>query len=151
MSFKWKESIGSTNQIADIHRYDLRGVKAFSHLQYSSIPEGDKKKIAEFSDVLRTQWVSLVRVAKYVCTLNTLSRFLTEAGCSNGLCGADKNDVNMLSARISQSTCYTTHTKRDCVASLKRFYQWLKAPPDECSAWRRRHRYPAEVRMSSRT
>lgn len=40
---------------------------------------------------------------------------------------------------------YTAHTRLDFITTFKRFYQWLKAPPEEYAKWRRRHRYPDEV------
>jgi hypothetical protein len=62
-----------------------------------------------------------------------------------GLGGATKDDIEQLSIRIYESEKYRPHTKSDYVTVLKRFYQWLKAPPEQYNSWRKKHRYPPEV------
>ena len=61
-----------------------------------------------------------------------------------GFSEAGMKDINRLVAWIN-SADYTPNTRKDMLIVLKRFYQWLRAPPSEYPQWVRRHRYPEEV------
>jgi integrase len=100
----------------------------------------------KFADVLRVERISLGRVAKYIYNLKVLSeKLLQQTKSETGFDDADKKTIDALIISINENNRYTPHTKRDFVIALKRFYQWLKAPPEEYSSWKRRHRYPEEV------
>jgi integrase len=133
--------------MTDIHQYSKRLEQALKRIRESSkIAEQDKKLIERFSMVLRTQRLSLGRVAKYVNHLKIVSEMLPNLTHSDrGLNLATKEDIEQLSIHINELDSYRPHTKSDYTTVLKRFYQWLKAPPEEYNHWRRKHRYPPEV------
>ncbi len=130
----------------DIHDYRKRLERATRLLRESEIPQHDKELILKFTDVLRAERISLGRVAKYIYNLKVLSEMLFQQTKSDvGFDGADKKLVDVLIIGINENSKYTPHTKRDFIIALKRFYQWLRAPPDEYPSWKRKHRYPVEV------
>ncbi|MBI2184106.1 MAG: tyrosine-type recombinase/integrase [Thaumarchaeota archaeon] len=128
----------------DIHNYQKRLHDALNGLEASKLPDEDKQLIERFTDVLRAQGISLGRVAKYIYQLKTLSMRLGEIGCK-GLKHANTERIGKLCVWLNECNQYTPHTKRDFIITLKRFFQWLRAPPDEYVAWRRKKKYPAEV------
>ena len=131
----------------DIHGYSKRLDQALARVAKSSaIGEQDKQLIERFSVVLRAQRISTGRVAKYVCHLKTIADTLpTVTRSERGLIGATKDDIERLGIWINESEKYRPHTKSDFATVLKRFYQWVKAPPEEYNSWRKKHRYPSEV------
>jgi integrase/recombinase XerD len=131
----------------DIHQYPKRLEQALARVQKSTkIAEKDKELIERFSKALKTQYISIGRVAKYVNHLKTSAETLSEITKSDrGLANASKDDINEFSVWLKNDSGYTAHTRRDFITTFKRFYQWLKAPPDQYARWRRRHRYPDEV------
>ncbi len=130
----------------DIHDYRKRLESAKRLLQESEILQKDKELILKFTDVLRAERISLGRVAKYIYNLKVLSEMLLQQSKSDtGFDSTDKKTIDTLIIRINENGRYTPHTKRDFVIALKRFYQWLRAPPEEYPSWKRKHRYPEEV------
>ncbi len=130
----------------DIHDYRKRLDRATRLLQESKIPRHDRELILKFVEVLRVERISLGRVAKYIYNLKVLSEMLLrQTDGVTGLDNADKKTVGALIISINEHNKYTPHTKRDFVIALKRFYQWLRASPEEYSSWKRKHRYPEEV------
>jgi len=130
----------------DIHDYRKRLERAERLLQESKIPRQDKELILKFADVLRAERISLGRVAKYIYNLKVLSQMLIRQtkGVAD-LDGVEKKTIDALIISINENSKYTPHTKRDFIIALKRFYQWLRAPPEEYPSWKRKHRYPEEV------
>ena len=133
--------------MSDIHGYSKRLEQALNRVRASDkIAEEDKKLLERFSIVLRTQRISLGRVAKYMNHLKVVAETLPLLTKSNrGMHSASREDIELLSIHINELETYRPHTKSDYVTVLKRFYQWVKAPPDEYNHWRRKHRYPPEV------
>jgi integrase len=131
----------------DIHEYSKRLDQALARVTKSNvIKDEDKQLLESFSTVLRAQGISVGRVAKYVCHLKTIAEMLPDLTRSErGLGGATTDEIDKLSIWINESEKYRPHTKSDFTTVLKRFYQWLKAPPEEYSSWRKKHRYPPEV------
>jgi integrase len=131
----------------DIHEYSKRLDQALARVMKSKvIKDEDKRLMQSFSTVLRAQGISTGRVAKYVCHLKTIAEMLPALTLSErGLSGATRDEMVELGIRINESAKYRPHTKSDFTTVLKRFYQWLKAPPDEYNGWRKKHRYPPEV------
>jgi len=131
----------------DIHEYSKRLEQAMTRVRNSTaIAAHDKTLIERFSNALRAQSLSTGRVEKYVNHLKTVAEMLPElTHAERGLGGATKDDIEQLSIRIYESEKYRPHTKSDYVTVLKRFYQWLKAPPEQYNSWRKKHRYPPEV------
>jgi integrase len=131
----------------DIHGYSKRLDQALVRVARSSVVcEQDKQLIERFSVVLRAQRISTGRVAKYACHLKTIAEALpTLTHSERGMTGATKDDIERLGIWINESEEYRPHTKSDFATVLKRFYQWLKAPPEEYNSWRKKHRYPPEV------
>ncbi|MHB8566965.1 MAG: tyrosine-type recombinase/integrase [Nitrososphaerales archaeon] len=133
--------------MSDIHGYSKRLEQALKRVRVSEkIAEEDKKLEERFSIVLRTQRISLGRVAKYVSHLKIVAETLPLLTNSDrGLHSASKEDIELLSIHINELETYGPHTKSDYVTVLKRFYQWVKAPPEEYNHLRRKHRYHPEV------
>jgi integrase len=131
------------NEKQDIHEYATRVRNAIGNIESSGMPEQDKEAVIRFGDVLRSQGVSLGRVAKYLNHLKVLSCQLVDLR-GRGLLEAQYGEVQSLASWLNAST-YTPHTKRDFIITMKRFYQWVRAPEAEYPKWRRRHRYPEEV------
>ncbi|MDE1863041.1 MAG: tyrosine-type recombinase/integrase [Thaumarchaeota archaeon] len=131
----------------DIHGYSKRLDDALGRVRRSqSLCDDDKHLLERFSVVLRVQKISTGRVEKYVNHLKKISEMLGEITQSKrGLGAATKEDIELVSVRINESERYKPHTKSDYMTVIKRFYQWLKAPPDEYNSWRRKHKYPPEV------
>jgi len=127
----------------DIHRYAVRLEVALRGLEKASIPVEDKLSIREFSEVLRSEGLNLGRVAKYVYHMKTVAQKLSESGTT--LNGADPSSLKGFMRWVNESGVYRPYTKRDFIVVMKRFYQWLRAPPNEYSSWRKKHTYPPEV------
>jgi integrase len=127
----------------DIHDYATRVRLAIENIMRSEMSEQDKQSVIRFGDILKSQGISLGRVAKYLNHLKVLSCRLVELR-GKGLLEANYNDVQGLASCLNASS-YTPHTKRDFIITMKRFYQWARAPEVEYPKWRRRHTYPPEV------
>ncbi len=136
--------------MSDIHQYSKRLEQALKRVSVSEkITEQDKKVTERFSTVLRTQRISIGRVAKYVNHLKIIGETLPVLTHSErGLGAATKEDLEQLSIYINESESYKPHTKSDYVTVLKRFYQWLKAPPDEVQPLEKEAPLPARSRRS---
>lgn len=119
----------------DIHRYAVRLEVALRGLEKASIPVEDKLSIREFSEVLRSEGLNLGRVAKYVYHMKTVAQKLSESGTT--LNGADPSSLKGFMRWVNESGVYRPYTKRDFIVVMKRFYQWLRAPPNEYSSWRK--------------
>jgi integrase len=134
-------------RMKDIHGYSKRLDQALVRIARSTvIGQHDKQLIERFSVVLRAQKISTGRVAKYLCHLKKVAEILPALTKSErGLAGATKEDIERLGIWINESEEYRPHTKSDFSTVLKRFYQWLKAPPEEYNSSRKKHRYPLEV------
>lgn len=129
----------------DIHNYEKRLRDALAALQRSQMAEEDKETIRRFSELLRVQGLSLGRVAKYVYQLKTLSEILGQVAACRSLGQADAAAIGKLSLWLNESGKYKPQTRKDFIVVLKRFYQWLRAPLQEYTKWRKRHLYPPKV------
>ena len=133
---------------ADIHQYAKKLEQNLSRLRRSDrVTEKDKQLIERFSTVLRTQRLSVGRAQKYVNHLTVLARKLSDLTHQSGR-GFDKalkEDIDLLNIWINEESGYTGNTKHDCIIVLKRYFQWLRAPPEEYQRWRKKHVYPPEV------
>ena len=132
--------------MTDIHDYQKKLKQALDRVARSTkLPPADKELLLKFSWVLQTQRVSNGRVAKYVNHLSVISETLPQLTRSGrGLGEASKEDIEGLSVWIYSSK-YRPNTQHDIITVVKRFYQWLRATPEEYQRWRRKHIYPAEV------
>ncbi|MDE1863067.1 MAG: hypothetical protein KGI33_09160 [Thaumarchaeota archaeon] len=131
----------------DIHGYAKRLEQALARVRNSqTISIADKDLLERFSWVLRGQKVSTGRVTKYVSHLKIAAEALPALTQSTrGLGEATVEDIQRLSIQINESERYKPNTKKDYTTVLKRFYQWIKAPPEQYNSWRRKHHYPPEV------
>ena len=131
---------------ADVHFYQKRLESALRRVENSlTITAEDKQTIERFCKVLRIQNISTGRVARYVNNLKVAAEKIVILSKSDrGLTNASKDDVAELSIWLSESE-YTPQTRCAYATVLKRFFQWLRALPEEYSKWRKRHIYPAEV------
>ncbi|MGI0046107.1 MAG: tyrosine-type recombinase/integrase [Nitrosotalea sp.] len=131
----------------DIHNYSRKLEQALARVKKSQvICPVDKELLERFSWVLRGQKVSVGRVTKYVNHLKIAAEVLSALTHSTrGLGEATVEDIKRLSIQINESEKYKPNTKKDYTTVLKRFYQWLKAPPEQYNSWRRKHHYPPEV------
>jgi hypothetical protein len=128
-SFKYHKP--SYVMASDIHDYQKRLQHALDLVRNAGdISDQDKKLIEEFSTTLGAQRLNTGRVAKYVFHLKKSSETLNQLNRSDrGLSNATKEDISTFNIWLGESSVYTPHTKRDYVTTLKRFFQWLKAPP----------------------
>ena len=102
------------------------------------VVEEDKKLVERFSMVPRTLRISLGRGAKYVSHLKIVAETLPGLTKSyRGVHSASRESIELLSIHINEVETYRPHTKSDYVTVLKRFYQWVKTPPEEYNNWRR--------------
>ena len=129
----------------DIHGYEGRVRQYLSLIERSDIPDEDKKALVGFSEVLRAQGLTLGRVMKYLYHLRVCAVSVKGLSGSPSLVGADANAVTKLAAWINASPRFKPETRKDFSVVLKRFFQWLRAPPEEYPKWRRKHVYPPEV------
>ncbi len=101
--------------MSDIHGYSKRLEQALNRVRASEkIVEEDKKLVERFSIVLRTQRISLGRVAKYVNHLKIVAETLPVLTKSNrGMHLASRKDIELLSIHINELETYRPHTKSD--------------------------------------
>jgi integrase len=133
---------------ADIHQYAKKLEQNLARLRRSEkITEKDKQLIERFSTVLRTQRLTVGRAQKYVNHLTVLAKKLSDLThqSGRGFDKAQKEDIELLNIWINEESGYTGNTKHDCIIVLKRYFQWLRAPPEEYQRWRKKHTYPPEV------
>ncbi len=129
----------------DIHGYEERVRRYLVLIAESSIPDEDKRALTEFSEVLRAQGLHIGRVMKYLYHLRVCAGKITELSGSASLTGADSKAITKLVAWLNSSPRFKPETRKDFNVVLKRFFQWLRAPPEEYPRWRRKHLYPIEV------
>ncbi|MCL4519884.1 MAG: tyrosine-type recombinase/integrase [Thaumarchaeota archaeon] len=136
---------GRKNLEPDIHGYAKRVRNALIQIEHWDMNEQDRQDIIKFSTLLRVQGLNLGRVAKYMYSLKVIAKFLQQLDPGITYRTATKDHIEQFYLHIMEEADYTPHTKRDYVTTLKRFYQWLKAPSEEYTKWRRKHTYPPEV------
>ncbi|MBI3859461.1 MAG: tyrosine-type recombinase/integrase [Thaumarchaeota archaeon] len=129
----------------DIHGYAERVEQYLALIARSEIPDEDKKALTEFSEVLRAQGLTLGRVMKYLYHLRVCAQSVAELSQGTSLRSADARTITKLAAWINGSPRFKPETRKDFNVVLKRFFQWLRAPPEEYPRWRRKHIYPLEV------
>ncbi len=148
------------NQIAgaQVEDHDIFGGKrrierAIAHLKRSAregtieqktgrprrISPKDCRSILRFVDVLIGQNISDVRVAKYVIILQDLAMWAFDNRTT--LIRMNQKKVAELKKWL-YSGIYEPRTERDIVITIKRYYQWLKAPKGKYEKWREDHHYP---------
>jgi len=130
---------------SDIHGYAKRVRRYLALIAESNLPDEDKKALVEFSEVLRAQGLHIGRVMKYLYHLRVCAENITELSDSPSLKAADARAITKLVAWLNGSPRYRPETRKDFNVVLKRYFQWLRAPPEEYPRWRRRHVYPLEV------
>ncbi|MGI0086791.1 MAG: tyrosine-type recombinase/integrase [Nitrosotalea sp.] len=138
-----------TRKRLDIHNYQKRVKEALNYIKSCDLDESDKKVIVSFTDVLRSEGISLGRVAKYIYHLKTISDRLGQYNST--LAGADRKALEQFRIWLNEYQGYAPSTRRDFIITIKRFYQWLRAPPDQYTSWKRLHKYPPEVEDLSTT
>ena len=134
---------------AVIHQYEKKLEQEKTRIQIrKTITEDDKKLILSFIDILLSQGMSIGRVSKYANHMKILSEKMVEEtnNSERGLSQATKEDMRKLAIWIDTKSNYTANTRSDCKKVLKRFYQWLLAPPEEYETWRDERVYPDIVR-----
>jgi Site-specific recombinase XerD len=101
--------------------------------------KGDAEKIREFAKVLEAQGLSKKRVYKYASHLKLVSKYVKVPFTK-----ATRKDIEDFFVWM-RSQKYSSNTINDVIAVLKRFYQWLRAKPEEYEEWKSAHVYPPEV------
>ncbi len=137
--------MNSEEERPDIHGYAERVRRYLVLIAESNLPDEDKKALVEFSEVLRAQGLHIGRVMKYLYHLRVSAENITKLSDSSSLKAADSKAITKLVAWLNGSPRFKPETRKDFNVVLKRFFQWLRAPPEEYPRWRRRHIYPVEV------
>jgi len=122
---------------------DIYNTERALQLLLNSLAKLEKKEDAElikaFVKVLEAQGLSKRRVLKYVSHLKLVSKHLKVPFAK-----ATRKDIEELMAWVN-SQHYSPQTVQGIIVVLRRFYQWLRAKPEEYEEWRRDHTYPPEV------
>ncbi|MFP3133131.1 MAG: site-specific integrase [Nitrososphaeria archaeon] len=122
---------------------DIYNTERSLQLLINSLAKLEKKEDAEliraFVKVLEAQGLSKRRVLKYVSHLKLVSKHLKVSFAK-----ATRKDIEELMAWINSQN-YSPQTVQGIIVVLRRFYQWLRAKPEEYEEWRREHTYPPEV------
>jgi len=122
---------------------DIYNTERSLQLLLNSLAKLEKKEDAElikaFVKVLEAQGLSKRRVLKYVSHLKLVSKHLKVPFAK-----ATRKDIEELMAWVN-SQHYSPQTVQGIIVVLRRFYQWLRAKPEEYEEWRRDHTYPPEV------
>ncbi|NAY81927.1 MAG: tyrosine-type recombinase/integrase, partial [Thaumarchaeota archaeon] len=122
----------------DIYNSDKRVEMILNSLAKLEKKE-DAELIRKFVKVIEAQGLSKIRVIKYVSLLKLVSKHLKVHFAK-----ATRKDIEELMAWLNSQN-YSPETVRGIIVVLKRFYQWLRAKPEEYEEWRRDHTYPPEV------
>jgi len=99
----------------------------------------DVELIKAFVKVIEAQRLSKTRVVLYITALKLVSRHLKVT-----LKEAKKKDIEEFFSWLN-SQSYSSQTVQGIIIVLRRFYQWLRAKPEEYEELRRNHTYPPEV------
>jgi len=122
---------------------DIYNTERTLQLLLNSLAKLEKKEDAEliraFVKVLEAQGLSKRRVLKYVSHLKLVSKHLKVPFAK-----ATRKDIEELMAWVNSQN-YSPQTVQGIIVVLRRFYQWLRAKPEEYEEWRREHTYPPEV------
>jgi len=122
---------------------DIYNTERSLQLLINSLAKLEKKEDAElikaFVKVLEAQGLSKRRVLKYVSHLKLVSKHLKVPFAK-----ATRKDIEELMAWVNSQN-YSPQTVQGIIVVLRRFYQWLRAKPEEYEEWRRDHTYPPEV------
>jgi len=122
---------------------DIYNTERSLQLLLNSLAKLEKKEDAEliraFVKVLEAQGLSKRRVLKYVSHLKLVSKHLKVPFAK-----ATRKDIEELMAWVNSQN-YSPQTVQGIIVVLRRFYQWLRAKPEEYEEWRRDHTYPPEV------
>ncbi|MFP3214361.1 MAG: tyrosine-type recombinase/integrase [Nitrososphaeria archaeon] len=122
---------------------DIYNTERALQLLLNSLAKLEKKEDAEliraFVKVLEAQGLSKRRVLKYVSHLKLVSKHLKVPFAK-----ATRKDIEEFMAWVNSQT-YSPQTVQGVIVVLRRFYQWLRAKPEEYEEWRRDHTYPPEV------
>jgi len=122
----------------DLYATEKRVKALFKSLEKLEKKE-DAEKIREFAKVLEAQGLSKKRVYKYASHLKLVSKHVKVP-----FTNATRKDIEDFFVWM-RSQKYSSNTINDTIAVLKRFYQWLRAKPEEYDEWKRAHVYPPEV------
>ena len=122
---------------------DIYNTERSLQLLLNSLAKLEKKEDAEliksFVKVIEAQGLSKRRVLKYVSHLKLVSKHLKVPFAK-----ATRKDIEEFFAWLNSQN-YSPNTVQGIIVVLKRFYQWLRAKPEEYEEWRRDHTYPPEV------
>jgi len=122
---------------------DIYNTERALQLLLNSLAKLEKKEDAEliktFVKVLEAQGLSKRRVLKYVSHLKLVSKHLKVPFAK-----ATRKDIQEFMAWVNSQN-YSPQTVQGVIVVLRRFYQWLRAKPEEYEEWRRDHTYPPEV------
>ena len=118
---------------AGIYNYENRINGILKRIERSGISEEDKQLLSQFHKECVINGLSKARIAKYLDTLDRISRWL-----NNSFQEVKKEDIMDLVQRF-ESSDYSDWTKHDYKLILKIFYRWLRKTED----------YPEEVRWVS--
>jgi hypothetical protein len=93
----------------DIHQYPKRLEQALTRVEKSpNLSEMDKELIDKFSKVLKTQYISIGSVAKYVNHLKTSAETISKITKSDrGLANATEDDINEFSVWLKNESGYS--------------------------------------------
>ena len=122
----------------DLYNTEKRVTALFKSLEKLEKKE-DAEKIREFAKVLEAQGLSKKRVYKYASHLKLVSKYVKVPFTK-----ATRKDIEDFFVWM-RSQKYSSNTINDVIAVLKRFYQWLRAKPEEYEEWKSAHVYPPEV------
>jgi len=126
------------NMNGDIYNSDRRVETMLNSLATLKKKE-DAELIKSFVKVIKAQGLSKTRVTSYITSLKLVSRHLNVTFTE-----AKKKDIEEFFTWLN-SQRYSPETVRGIIIALRRFYQWLRAKPEEYEEWRREHAYPPEV------
>jgi len=134
----FKERSNYKNMKDDIYGSEKRITMMLNSLTTLEKKE-DVELIKAFVKVIEAQGLSKARVVLYISDLKLVSRHLKVTFKE-----AKKKDIEEFFTWLN-SQRYSPQTAQGIVIILRRFYQWLRAKPEEYEELRREHVYPPEV------
>ncbi len=105
----------------DIHHYEKKLANQLRLLGGEDFPDGEKRIILEYAQMLQARNLNKGRIAKGVYLLRELKRHL-RCDFEN----ADKKKIEELTRWINDNPSWRAWTKSDARGILKRFYRWLR-------------------------
>jgi len=114
---------------------DIYNSERRAEMMLNSLASLEKKEdvelIKSFVKVIEAQGLSKTRVNKYIIHLKLVSRHLKVTFKE-----AKKKDIEEFFTWLN-SQSYSPQTVQGIIVVLKRFYQWLRAKPEEYEEWKK--------------